>query len=127
MPKKKKLEGLGGWLIFPVIGLFGSLLLLAYDILLLFANYELTGLVLFAVLIDLVVLALVIGCMVLTFMKKKLAPKLFITVYIVNVGVAILLLAMVGDSRSILRAGLIAAIWIPYFLNSKRVKNTFVR
>lgn len=81
-------------------------------------------------------------CLYIFFMfygKKSILPRLMIIFYGVSLVVAIvdvLLLFQIplareldnGDGfKDIFRATLTSAIWIPYFLKSERVKNTFIR
>lgn len=78
------------------------------------------------------------------FRKKKSAPDMFIGLLLVMLTVSILDMlawsyiaklfpngsetgAVADTGRSLIRAGISAMIWIPYFRLSRRVKNTFVR
>lgn len=77
------------------------------------------------------------------FMKKRFVPKMMIVLYAFNFVVVVLsciLLAIIqatysfyfleqamDDSiRTVITSGLKCAVWIPYFIVSNRVKNTFV-
>ena len=76
--------------------------------------------------------------LVFFFQKNAAAPKAMIAFLIINfLFVTIDLIAadfipMVSESteddamEGVVRAGISALIWIPYFLRSKRVKNTFI-
>lgn len=77
--------------------------------------------------------------LVALYRKQSIFPKLMIIFYSVSlvVGVADYVFAnmipMVADMtdtsmlRDMIRSMLTCAIWIPYFLKSERVKNTFIR
>ncbi|HEX2669101.1 MAG TPA: DUF2569 domain-containing protein [Gammaproteobacteria bacterium] len=155
----KKLEGLGGWLILPAIGMFWNMLALSYGLLsavalkfspdmaeamagrgidindpawLRLLNFELFTSVL--------LLCLVIALLVLFFLKSWWFPRAFIAFLVASVvvkagdvmlahGVATLDLSQTEGSSftELMRPVLASVIWIPYFLVSERVKNTFVR
>jgi hypothetical protein len=82
-----------------------------------------------------------IFCLVRFFQKKKHVPKLMIGFYVLLVALTVANaaalhwfpeLSMGPDDMKdamigLVRVGIAAAIWIPYFLVSERVKNTFVR
>jgi hypothetical protein len=66
---------------------------------------------------------------ILFFRRKKLFPVLVIVW--MGIGLASLVTsALAPDSRAVLGVhlsqGLAALVWIPYFLRSRRVKNTFI-
>ncbi len=72
---------------------------------------------------------------VLFFGKRRAAPAAVIGLFVANIVFNIILVAMTPTTASanqppavaqLLPAFAVAGIWIPYFLNSKRVKNTFV-
>ena len=77
--------------------------------------------------------------LVLFFMKKRTLPLLVIIFLLANLAFAIAdyllsmripLVASMPDESTptqILRQAISCALWIPYFLRSKRVKNTFVK
>jgi hypothetical protein len=70
--------------------------------------------------------------------KRRQVPKLMVVWYAALLGVQVvdaILIAQIpaardaidaGDYRDLFRALVFCAVWIPYFLISKRVKNTFV-
>jgi Na+-driven multidrug efflux pump len=77
--------------------------------------------------------------MILFFKRRTSVPRLISVFYLVSLIIPLLWLVVYHtilpvefvtedtaiSSRDILRAVLIAAIWIPYFNKSKRVKSTF--
>lgn len=79
-----------------------------------------------------------LGVSGLFFNKSKYLPKFFIIWLIVSLILALLdrpMASLIPAAASldrnpypaIIRSAVMAAIWIPYFLKSQRVKNTFVR
>jgi hypothetical protein len=143
------LNGIGGWLILPAIGLvvspFMSLHGIITDTLLLTsstytslsANHpSLTSLLIFEIIMNAAICAAVICLNFLFFMKKRLVPRCIITLY---AALCVLMLAdhlaatavfpsadLSAGLITVVRAFIVAAIWIPYFLNSRRVEATFV-
>jgi len=70
--------------------------------------------------------------------KKAIFPKLMIVLYAVGLAINVIdyfLMAQIpqisdtltGSMRDILKQAIGCAIWIPYYIKSVRVKNTFVR
>src|SRR5574341_1139919 len=91
------------------------------------------------VIINVLFLIFSIAVAILFFQRKKIVPKLIIILYltylvflVVDYFVSDLIpfVAAQDDSdteRQIIQAFFITAIWVPYFIKSKRVKGTFVR
>jgi hypothetical protein len=154
----KSYEGIGGWLILPLIGLFivpiRISLLVFRDLVPIFIeghwNVLTTPgssayhpfwapLIIFECAGNAIFIIFSIVLLVFFFRKSRLLPKLIISFLILN------LLFVAGDffladlipavaeqsnshSATELGRGIIGAIiWVPYFLLSKRVKQTFVR
>lgn len=117
----KELSGLGGWLIFPIIGLFFSVFVLANDFLISFeTSFD------FISLWDLAFLGLTIVCLISLFRKKKIAPKLMVSFYMASIFNGFLIFLLIQDYSEFVRAGIVGLVWISYFNTSVRVKNTFV-
>lgn len=146
-------EGVGGWLILPMLGMFftpvygliqlGSYFGLADSFALLtfgqraFLVVELVGNVAIAVIFPIVLLFLL-------FNKKRAFPRLYIIWATAN------LIFIIGDlvaakilfgalfeaagtplidgetAQGVIRSIVLMVIWVPYMLNSRRVRNTFV-
>lgn len=147
-------SGIGGWLILPLIGLAMSLILTSVNIwaflkelsfdswLTILRNYPLFGLYLsFSLLSGLVAIALNVRLFHLVFTYDARTPRWFIfyLAYIATVnlieyaGLAYSARLfddpsfLEGEPRATLQSLMAAAIWIPYFRQSLRVKNTFPR
>ena len=141
-------SGIGGWLILPAIGLpFGilrglkelseSLSLLRdddFDAL----EAELPGigsLVTFEIVGVAVLVAAYLGVAILFYAQKRATPHVMIGVLFLQlllVGVSTLWASSILPDQQLPPGGafgaiVAAAIWIPYFLTSVRVRNTFVR
>lgn len=126
MTRKKKIEGLGGWLILPIIGLFISVPAILLDIIFTASIYKFDSLVAIFYTIDIVLFVWIIVTLIAIFKKKKYAPNVMISFLIGNIVIQLGLSAYVMDYSSVLGPVISAAIWIPYFVLSERVKNTFV-
>jgi len=125
--KKEKIKGIGGWLILPIIGLFISIPILLYDLLSMNSLYEFNSYVGFLSFLDIAFLALIIVALFSIFNKKKYASKIMISVYITNIIIQLVAGFLIEDFSGLVTPVIGGAIWIPYFLESKRVKNTFVK
>ncbi len=158
-----KPEGIGGWLLVPIIGLFFSIYqafkLFRDDGLLLFEpemwlSFTTPGTVFYhswwvpvivsLAVFQLTIIVISIAAVIAILKKKRFVPKLMIGVYIVGLIMMIddyvlatlffpLISAELADAtqsesiKKLVGVTLAALIWIPYFMKSKRVKNTFVR
>jgi hypothetical protein len=126
MPQEK-IKGIGGWLILPIIGLFISLPVLLYDLLSTNAMYEFSfyiGLVSF---LDVILLGFVIYALFSIFNKKKRTLQIMISFYIINIIIQLVLAFLIEDFSRIIQPVIGGLIWIPYFIYSKRVRNTFTK
>ena len=142
----------GGWLILPMIGLTLSPILMSYNVIegayfskgveyLLSSSspaYNLPqGLLAMAELIwNSFFITFTVFCIVSLYMKRSSTPGLIIAFYAMNVfalGLDLLLGEVVGismdaeDAKSLSQSIFGAAIWIPYFIKSERVKETFIQ
>lgn len=150
-----QLEGLGGWLIFVQLGLYFTLVLIAFQLAIYtvplmgsetwseFANpsselYDpLIRPLLFGELVfNTVNLVLAVLCLIKMYQKKAAFPRLMILFYLINLLAGMVEYAMIAqipllqednDLRGLVRQILMTAIWVPYFLRSVRVRNTFVK
>jgi len=116
--KEAELKGIGGWLIFPIIGLFVKIFIMLDDISWTTANYYMNSFIAFLICIDVIMIIISIICLFLIFNKSKHTKKMMIVFYIANgmIGLYVLeILTIIGS-----------CIWIAYFIKSERVKNTFV-
>jgi hypothetical protein len=145
-------EGLGGWLIYILLGLGYQViklsLYLAYSInffntsswsklknLMPFSLVRIT--IIYEFSYNTLLLFISIVAILLYFRKKRIFPKVMIISYIAGllfITIDYFLVAklrathgIMSSSANILRTLIISSIWIPYFIVSKRVKNTFVK
>lgn len=125
--KKTKLKGIGGWLILPIIGLFSSIPFILYDLLSMNAEYVFNFYIGLLSFFDIAFLIFVSFALFSIFNKKKYVSKIMITFYIANISVGMVFSYLTEDFSSLFQAIIGGAIWIPYFLKSERVKNTFVK
>jgi hypothetical protein len=140
------LEGIGGWLILVAIGLaigplrsihgiyttlhvlYGSQFQSSFSI-----HPGLAGLILFEAVTDTIFLATFVALNVLFYRRKRIFPILMIT-YLAVQATLMLIDHLVAlhfypyiSAYNVLSSMLAAAIWIPYYIQSERVKATFVR
>jgi hypothetical protein len=126
---KKKIEGIGGWLILPTIGLFfsGLVWVLSFFIwgFLVIKEFSLYNLTFF--LISIILGFLTIYTLILEFKKKKEFPQWVIITLVAGVVATLILSVFDGQYSDLISSIAGAAIWIWYFSVSVRVKNTFVK
>lgn len=154
MPKPyRELKGIGGWLILPALGIILSIFVLPFSVYMQNIDVieywdELTNiqsesyiplfkeLMYFEMLGNTILYATLLFLCYVFFTKKKLAIKVYIFFQLFSLALVIvdILLAKAlldleiesSDIRDITRGLIGCAIWIPYFLVSIRVKNTFI-
>lgn len=150
-------EGIGGWLILPLIGLVITPFRMVYLVISTMAT-ALTPevlsyfdspdsafysplykpLVFGEILVNMFIGAAAVVLLVLLFTKKKIFPMLmvvylafnacFTIIDVILAKMAVPQIALSGEiMRPVITSVLAACIWIPYFLMSERVKNTFVK
>lgn len=142
---QKDLRGIGGWLIVVALGLgfgpIGLLLALGASVLLLLspegqslvaAHPGVAGLLLFNAITDAILIVLLIVLNIVFYKTKKSFPRLaigyLVVSFILEVAMHQMMLQYMPTYPSIDAFGSLvaAAIWIPYFLLSQRVKQTFI-
>ena len=144
------LEGIGGWLILPAIGLavspFFSIHGIVRDLsvltgashqIYLSSHPSMAGLILYEAITNIIFLFAAVCLNYLFYSKKKIFPKSMIG-YLVFTFIMLLADHLMAGAVSpsanhtsglyaVIRAFLQVCIWIPYFLNSERVAQTFVK
>ena len=126
---KKKLEGIGGWLLLPTIGLFGAAAIWIF-------NFITWGIIIFSgrtsiyaitVFVSSIILgSLSIYSLILEFKKKKEFPTWAIATMWISVILGLVVGAIDGIFSGTIQSIIGSIIWTWYFNVSKRVKNTFV-
>ncbi len=141
-------EGIGGWLILPAIGLLiapFTAYLSCYELLQILSEGDFEGAeiiypgITLYVIIDLTVFLLLLIYQLVTltafFLKKPYTPTLMIINYLVGLFISISTniwgTALMNSDPNLALISIMpnfigTLIWVPYFLFSKRVKNTFV-
>lgn len=122
-----KLKGINGWLLIPVVNLFGLALCYFFEISSLSGLYRVGNLILFNVLF----LAPSIIGIIFIFKRSKYAPVWAISAFWLDVVYSLTypyLLIKHGfvPDNPIGNPLIFAIIWTVYLVKSKRVKNTFV-
>ncbi|WP_028596568.1 DUF2569 domain-containing protein [Paenibacillus assamensis] len=144
-----KIQGLGGWLVVVQIIIYLNLVLIPIGLLALMTDTmqeqfeyiklafpEYMWFIWFGTGVSIIMLVVLIWALICMYRKKKIFPKLMIAIFIAIFAVDLLepiaiiaLIDATGDLeiwKDTIRSGFYCAIFIPYFLKSKRVKNTFV-
>jgi hypothetical protein len=151
------LVGLGGLLLLPILHLVVNALVLLFDAIGAFvqsseaaATARAVGPVIWSpvahyafvfAFFALVAAAYAVFCLVQLLRKKKAVPSLMVIFYVLMMGVLCIrymevkrIAELTGSPKDLgdeftftVRMLIASAIWIPYFLVSQRVKNTFVR
>ncbi len=122
----KKLSGLEGWLILPILGLFVNLAMMIYDFILLFSLIGEYYMEIFFFL-DGGMIYLYVFALILIFKKNKKAPKWAIYTLWAGVVYGLITSYILADYTGVMGSVAGALIWTFYFKNSERVKNTFVK
>lgn len=128
------LTGIGGWLYFPVTELWATAILSPIvAIVQVSLESDINSFIIISsVLVYFPFWILAIIALVLLYKEKKIFPKVMIGIYIVSFILTFIefivsyLLAIPDVGSGFFRSIIGLAIWVPYFLISKRVKNTFV-
>ena len=138
----EKFAGIGGWLVLPAIGLFlgpivgGMGLIAAFGIYADVATDGYGGIYTLELLVSAGLLLFWIYSAILFFRKHSNAPNTIISLFVVSLASSCILLIIelgagaevfaVETGKQLVKEIIAAAIWIPYFRRSKRVKATFV-
>ena len=139
---KPQLAGIGGWLVLPAIGLVLGIIIAIISIVISFSMFSdvsragYGGLYTLEILVAFGFFIFLIYNATRFFGKKINAPFMMIAFMVANVAISGLLLVIdlsagaemfaVENGKGLLRGIISAAIWIPYFRVSKRVKATFI-
>ena len=137
-----KLVGIGGWLTLTAIGfVLGPIisvvgLIAAFGMFAKVAEAGFRGIYTLEIVTLIVMLAFMVYAATRFFGKKRNAPAVIITFLLVSLGTSVILLLIeltagaevfaVETGKQLFRDAIAAAIWIPYFRVSKRVKATFL-
>jgi hypothetical protein len=147
-------EGIGGWLILPVIGLFvtplrGLIQLKDYagisESFPLLTSVQQTFIVIEILLSVVLAIILPVVLLVLLFNRKRTFPGFYalwgISMFVFIVADLMAVKALFGDLfaasgvelvddttiQALIGGLVLAAVWVPYMLNSRRVRNTFTQ
>jgi Protein of unknown function (DUF2569) len=141
------LAGIGGWLILSAIGLVLSPLIYLFRLVMTFLPFftntrlqallqthqALHALILFEAITQIILIAMLVWLIYMFFNRKRAFPTFMILFYVLACVIqsadhfaAIVITQKSISSLTLIRTLLAAAIWIPYYLRSRRVKVTFV-
>lgn len=153
-PPRDGPEGIGGWLILPMIGLIGTPIRAIFQLSQMASVWDnlqyLTAAQTAFIFIEaignvFIIIAFPIFLLVLFFNRKQSFPRFYVIWAIAEVAftIADLIAAKIlfGDVfeasgtelmdsdtwQDLLRGLVLVAIWVPYMLNSRRVRNTFIQ
>ena len=146
---RKSPRRIGGWLIIPAIGLIVSPFMnlavirenfdgfqssVLDDVVAVYPGFH--DLFVFDTAVGLITFGLLIYIAIVFFLRRAYVPRLIISYFCFHLIAAVVSAAWYASifgeldpliTQELARAAVSAALWIPYFLVSKRVKETFVR
>ncbi|WP_439815818.1 DUF2569 domain-containing protein [Zavarzinia sp. CC-PAN008] len=137
-------RGIGGWLILPAIGTFLGPVLwgfyglsAAMTLTAMPADAPLTALIVMEAIGNLALFALNLWALFLLAGRRRGFPRAFIIVAVGGFVLAVVdgawAMSLLGESvaqpawQQIIRSAIFPAVWVPYMLVSRRVRNTFIR
>tara|TARA_B100000029_G_C16898378_1_gene713071 strand:+ start:79 stop:516 length:438 start_codon:yes stop_codon:yes gene_type:complete len=138
---QKELKGIGGWLILTAIGLPLMIIVRLFSNYYMFTNLipimeeEMVSIFTILLITDMVYICYAGYLVFLFFNKDYKFPEQMKIFYIVSIAYNVLSLYMFSinglelessDYRELFNSFIAAAIWIPYYNKSIRVKNTFI-
>ena len=139
----QKLVGIDGWLILPALGLLIAPVMMVVDLVKSLsiasdvADAGYGGILALEMVVEAGLLVFIVYAATQFFGKRSSAPFIMISLYVAQVVAEAILLEVelatdagpfaVQSGEALVRSVIVAAIWIPYFRTSKRVRSTFVR
>lgn len=122
--EKKRLKGVGGWMILPMLGFMAEILTILYS---LFSNSPMmqSSARISYLIMGLIMIAVYECALIFIFKEKKQAPLFAIIALWAGLGYH--QIAHYLTEPAFMAEGAGAIIWTWYFNVSKRVKNTFVK
>jgi hypothetical protein len=143
------ISGLGGWLIVTQIALFLSLFTIGINLVNFWRDISGTdtwefltsgdkGYITLIITYNTLLFLFLIFIIIQFYRKKTMVPRMIVIMYSINIAMGIInfivfqQVSYAADAestilmRNMIRAIIAGAIWIPYFLKSERVENTFV-